>query len=135
MTTQAVPTIELTDKIQQQAEQVVSRNQTASELIEDSIPRELADLINAVLRAAANGDTITISRLPEVLTTTEAARRLGISRPTLMKRIKDGEIDSFKVGTHTRLKAEAVFEYRKKRYADAKKAFEEMRELDEEIFD
>ncbi|SES10874.1 helix-turn-helix domain-containing protein [Corynebacterium cystitidis] len=135
MATTVAPEIELTQKIQEQADHVVSSNRSVHDLTHGAIPHELANVIETVLRAAANGETITLSRLPEVLTTTEAARQLGISRPTLMRKIKKGEIDSFKVGTHTRIKAEAVFDYRRKRHTEAKKAFEEMRLLDDDIFD
>lgn len=135
MAATTAPAIELTKQVQEQADQVVSSNQSVRELTRGAIPQELSSLIETVLRAAANGETITIARLPKVLTTTEAARQLGISRPTLMKKINNGDIDSFKVGTHTRLKAETVFDYRRRRHAEAKKAFDELRQLDEEIFD
>src|SRR5699024_8301713 len=54
------------------------------------------------LASIADDVEVTIGRMPEVLTSTVAAL-LGISRPTLMKWARAGEIASFAVGTHPRL--------------------------------
>ena len=122
----------LTPAIQQQACHVVTNCEGASV---DVFPDDLAQLIHGVIHAAARGESMTISRLPDVLTTTEAAHQLGISRPTLMKRIRDGEIESFKVGSHTRLKTSAVISYQRERLQIAQQAINDIRQLDEEIFE
>ena len=61
-----------------------------------------------------------------------AADLLGVSRPTLMKLAREGEIDSFKVGTHTRFKRDEVLRVRDARAAKRRAAFDELRALDEE---
>ena len=58
----------------------------------------LSQVIQQVLHALAQGQRIEIQTSPQYLTTTMAARRIGISRPTLMKAIRSGELPAFKVG-------------------------------------
>ncbi len=88
-----------------------------------AVPAELADLLEKVMAGAVAGRSIRVEPLPEQLTTTQAAELLGISRPTLMKRIRDGELASVKVGTHHRLAtrdvlaARARAEHRERRAA------------------
>src|SRR5699024_11326343 len=50
-----------------------------------AIPPELRELLRQVVVAFARGKAVTVTTTPEEVTTTEAARELGISRPTLMK--------------------------------------------------
>lgn len=73
------------------------------------LPAEITQVLHQVLTVMARGGTITIGTVPDVLTTSAAAKILGISRPTLMKQITAGTIPSHMVGTHHRLKAEDVF--------------------------
>jgi excisionase family DNA binding protein len=69
--------------------------------------------------------------VPNVLTTTTAAAMLGLSRPTLMKMIADGEIPSHKVGSHHRLAAEDVLQAKCARRHRQRAAFSALRELDD----
>lgn len=62
-----------------------------------------------------------------------AAEILGISRPTLVKLIRDGAIPASKVGTHHRLLAEDVFSYLKERRARQREALDRLRELDDRV--
>lgn len=98
----------------------------------DLAPR-VADLIEAVLESVAHGDAITVGRVPEVLTTTMAAKILGMSRPTLMKHIRDGRLTSHSVGTHTRLRREDVVEFRRSLRADRARAIQVLMELEDEL--
>lgn len=95
------------------------------------MPIDLARIIRNVVLAMASGDRISIATtLPEELTTTVAASQLGVSRPTLMKMIGNGEIASHKVGSHHRLLA-AVEEYKRRRLQRQREAFDKLRGLDE----
>lgn len=66
------------------------------------IPTNLAAFLRNALRVASSGQPIALTRLPEQLTSAEAARKLGISRPTLLKMAREDKIPSHKVGSHTR---------------------------------
>lgn len=97
------------------------------------VPRELADLLKEVIAAMATGSTITIGSIPKEMSTTEAARRLGVSRPTLMKLVRAGTIPSHKVGSHTRLLSSDVLAHIERDRLERRRALDELRELDDEI--
>lgn len=97
------------------------------------LPPELTEVLAQVIEAIARGGAVTVSSMPEELTTTVAARELGISRPTLMKMIRNGEIAARRVGTHHRVKTDEVQRVRADRLARQRQAFEELRDLEEEL--
>ena len=72
--------------------------------------QQLGDALNQVIQhvfhALANGQSIDVQPVPQDLTTTVAAQRIGISRPTLMKAIRSGDLPAHKVGSHFRIRTE-----------------------------
>ena len=133
MTTKTNPAIEVTQAVEQQASQVVANPETFHDAVRGTFPPALASFIESILARVARGENVSVSRPSEVLTTTEAAEHLGISRPTLMKRLREGEIDYFQVGSHTRLRREDVAVYKQRRHARARDEFDAIRDLDNEI--
>lgn len=97
------------------------------------VPDELTQILETVLNVVANGGTVTIGALPEELTTTVAARMIGVSRPTLMKMIDRGEIPAHMVNAHHRLKTSDVHAFQKLRIQQQKEAFAELRVLEEDL--
>lgn len=97
------------------------------------IPTEVSDLLRQVLDAVSQGDTVTIHSLPRELTTTTAAKMLGISRPTLMKLIAEERIPAHKVGSHTRVLTTDVNLLREQQLEKQRRAFDKLLELDEEL--
>lgn len=87
------------------------------------LPDEIADLLGQVLAAVASGRTLTISAIPEELTTSSAAALLGVSRPTLMKMIDAEQIPTHKVGSHVRLRTSDVIRAKRDRRAREREAF------------
>lgn len=104
----------------------VERNGQSQEL-----PPELGRILQRVLDVMADGGSLTISAIPEVLTTTSAAALLDISRPSLMGLIREGKIPAHKVGSHHRLRSEDVFAFRRARRTRERAAFDALRELDD----
>lgn len=96
------------------------------------VPAELSAIIAQVVQAVAAGHAVTVSSMPEELTTTEAAKILGISRPTLMRKISAGEIPARKVGTHTRLRTHDVLAEQHARRQRQLVAFHELRALEDD---
>ena len=94
------------------------------------LPDALGVLMQHVLEVVASGGSVTVSAIPPELTTSSAASILGVSRPTLMKMIRDEAIPAHKVGTHTRLRASDVLAVRKARRARERAAFEALMELE-----
>ncbi|MFI9504464.1 helix-turn-helix domain-containing protein [Nocardia sp. NPDC052566] len=98
-----------------------------------AMPAELASLVGQVLELVSRGCTVTVASVPSELTTTTAAKILGVSRPTLMKLIKDGKMPSHKVRSHTRLLSKDVFAYKEQQRAEQRIAFDELRRLEDEL--
>ena len=97
-----------------------------------SLPLDVQRLISQVLTSVAQRGEITISRVPEELTSTVAAEILGVSRPTLMKWAKEGAIATHKRGTHTRFKRDDVLKLKQQRAEERAQAFSEWREFEKE---
>ncbi len=77
----------------------------------DSLHHFLVELVS-VLNAAK---CVTIVQSQAKLTTVEAASLLGVSRQFLVNLLENNEIPFHKVGTHRRIYASDLFEYRTKR--------------------
>ncbi|MFI6041230.1 helix-turn-helix domain-containing protein [Nocardia sp. NPDC051321] len=97
------------------------------------MPAELSSLIGQVLDLVSRGCTVTVASVPNELTTTTAAKILGMSRPTLMKLIKDGALPAHKVRSHTRLLSKDVFAFKQQQSAEQRLAFEDLRRLEDEL--
>jgi len=97
---------------------------------ETALPAELQEILLRTLHSIASDGEVTIGRMPDHLTSTVAADVLGVSRPTLMKWARIGEIDSFKVGSHTRFRRDEVLRVRALRARERAVAHEALREFD-----
>jgi excisionase family DNA binding protein len=75
------------------------------------LPRESAQKVLALLDAEQSVGALVIPAKQE-FTTTEAAKILGMSRPTLMRLIDVGRISFRMVGKHHRIPASAIQELR-----------------------
>ncbi|NEW55764.1 helix-turn-helix domain-containing protein [Nocardia cyriacigeorgica] len=97
-----------------------------------TMPSELSALVFHLVDLIGRGCTVTIGSIPNEVTTTVAARMLRLSRPSLMKLIRDGKIPAHKVGSHTRLYSRDVLEFRRAQLEAQSQAFDELRALEEE---
>ncbi|MQY23936.1 helix-turn-helix domain-containing protein [Nocardia macrotermitis] len=97
-----------------------------------TLPPELSALVLRLIDLVGRGRTVTLGTIPDEVTTTVAAAMLGISRPSLMKLIRQERIPAYKVGSHTRLHSRDVLAFRRARLEEQGKAFDELRALEEE---
>lgn len=95
------------------------------------VPGPLNAVIRTVLNAIAEGRPVAVSAMPDQLTTTNAASLLGVSRPTLMKWVREGRIDAVKVGSHHRLNAGDVLFLRERLKAEQRSAVFELLDMEE----
>ena len=100
---------------------------------EHVLPRGIERVLMNTLEALATNGSVSIGQMPEELTSTVAADVLSVSRPTLMKWAKDGDIPSFLVGSHRRFHRDDVLSHRKKLASKRQTAFEKLRALDAEL--
>lgn len=94
-----------------------------------SLPRSSAQQLLTLLDA----ENAVVVPVRDLYTTTEAASMLGISRPTLMKLLESGELESEKVGTHHRIPATAIAFYERTRQANRDRAAQAMSEFAERV--
>ena len=63
----------------------------------------LDQIFSYVQRAAAEGELVTLTAKPRMLTPAEVADRMGMSRSTISRKIAAGEIRAIKVGNRNRI--------------------------------
>jgi excisionase family DNA binding protein len=68
------------------------------------LPQELYEGLTDVVGALSQGLAITVAPQHKVLTTSQAAELLGISRPTLVRFLEFDEIPFEKPGRHRRIR-------------------------------
>jgi excisionase family DNA binding protein len=97
------------------------------------LPASAVKMLVHILEEMARGNAITLIPVHAELTTQEAADMLNISRPSLIQLLDGGKIEYRKVGTHRRVRFEALMQY--KRHADAERraALDELAAYDQEL--
>ena len=83
-----------------------------SHAFDREVDPEWAALADYLREAAAAGAIVRLTARPETFTPAEAAARLGMSRSTIARRIKSGEITAVRVGTHYRIPAREFERFR-----------------------
>ncbi|MFG3525054.1 helix-turn-helix domain-containing protein [Nocardia nova] len=97
------------------------------------MPAQLTSLVSQILDLVSRGCTVTVGSVPNEVTTTTAAKMLGISRPTLMKLVKEKALPAHKVGSHTRLFSRDVLEHKERQRVAQREAFDQLRELEDKL--
>lgn len=100
---------------------------------EIDLPPAIGQLVLDVLTHVARGEMVTFVPYGAELTTKEAADLLNVSRPFLVSLLETGEIGFHKVGSHRRVRASDVLEYRAQRDAARHKALSELQRLGQEF--
>lgn len=138
MTTTTRPTRHLTidDAQRQEALALLARLEEHDSSVSNAvlpISKGLEKVLRTALDTIGHGGRVTLTPLPEQLTTTMAADLLGVSRPTLMKLIADGELKATLKGTHHRVALSEVRALKRRRLAEQRAAFAELTALSDEL--
>jgi len=86
-----------------------------------------------ILEEMAKGDAVTLIPVHTELTTQEAADMLNISRPSLIHLLDEGKLGYRKVGTHRRVRFEALIKLKRQADSDRKAALAELAAYDQEL--
>ena len=90
---------------------IASNNNESEDLI---LPGYAINLLLAMLTEMSKGNAITVMPIHAELSTQETAELLNISRPHLVDLLEQGNIPFRKVGTHRRILANDVFDYKQR---------------------
>jgi len=93
----------------------------------------LARSFMELLRYVGSGRAVTIVPTEEQLTTQRAADLLNVSRPYLIKLLEQGDIPHTTVGRHRRIRAQDLFDYKKRRDEERAVALSELAETDADL--
>ena len=92
------------------------------------LPEEVYQILVQVVEALREGKVITIVPRTQRLTTQEAADFLGISRPTLVKLLAEGQIPYEQPGRHRRILFSDLLAYLERRGEERRAALDRMTE-------
>jgi excisionase family DNA binding protein len=92
------------------------------------LPEEVHRALVEVVESMRRGKAITLVPHAQRLTTQEAADILGVSRPTLVKLLKEGRIPFDQPGRHRRILLTDLLAYREQRHADRRAVLDRMTE-------
>ncbi|MFF1831840.1 excisionase family DNA-binding protein [Paenarthrobacter sp. NPDC058040] len=97
------------------------------------MPGPAAELMIRILGKMAAGQGVTVIPTNAELTTQQAADLLNVSRPYLVGLLESGQIDYRKVGTHRRVMAESLYDYKRRTSVAQKDAADELSVLGQEM--
>ncbi|MGK0716098.1 helix-turn-helix domain-containing protein [Leucobacter sp. W1153] len=131
----------LDEQIREQAQETVTRAHDRKfvgfkAVLDDGSELKMPEHVVRALRFTLHGLTqgnLTVTSIPDVLTTTTAAKLLGVSRPTLRKLIDSGELPASKTGSHHKLRLEDVLALKVKRHEARRVALDALRQVDDEL--
>jgi excisionase family DNA binding protein len=97
------------------------------------LPASAVKMLVRILEEMARGNAVTLIPVHAELTTQEAADMLNISRPSLIQLLDEGKIEYRKVGTHRRVRFEALMQYKRHSDAERRAALTELAAYDQEL--
>jgi excisionase family DNA binding protein len=97
------------------------------------LPAPAVRLLLRILEEMARGNAVTIIPVHAERTTQEAADMLNISRPSLIELLEKGKIEYRRVGTHRRVRFEALMKYKRQADEARRAALDELAAYDQEL--
>jgi len=97
------------------------------------IPAAAAHLLVQILDEMSRGNAVKLIPINAELTTQEAADLLNISRPTLIRLLKEGKIEFHKVGTHRRVPFKSAMAFKRHIDEERRAALAELVAYDQEL--
>lgn len=113
-----------------QAVQLTAQESGAGQL---SLPRSVVEAVAAILAHMAAGRAVSVVPHSAELTTQQAADLLNVSRPFLIGLLEAGEIEHHRVGSHRRIPAASLLDYKRRDDARRRGIADELTALSQEL--
>jgi excisionase family DNA binding protein len=97
------------------------------------IPSLAGQMLVRILEEMARGNSMALIPVHAELTTQEAAETLNISRPSLIQLLDEGKIEFRRVGTHRRVRFDALMVYKRRLESDRRAVLAELAAYDQEL--
>lgn len=91
------------------------------------LTKEIAQILLQVADSLTKGKAVFVAPCDTMLTTQDAADMLGMSRPTLVKLLDEGEMPYERLGRHRRIRLDDLEEYARKRHEKVMEMMDEVR--------
>jgi excisionase family DNA binding protein len=98
-----------------------------------TLPASAVRLLVRILEEMARGNAVTVIPVHAELTTQEAADLLNISRPSFIQLLDEGKIEFRRIGTHRRVRFEALMAHKRQIEAERRAALAELAAYDQEL--
>ena len=97
------------------------------------LPAAAVRLLVRILEEMARGNTVALTPVHAEITTQQAADMLNISRPSLIQLLNEGKIGYRRVGTHRRVRFDALMKYKRQTDAARREDLTELAGYDQEL--
>ena len=97
------------------------------------LPATAVRMLIHILEEMARGNAMTLIPVHAELTTQQAAGMLNISRPSLIQLLDEGKIEYRRVGTHRRVRFEALMAHKRRTDAERRAVLAELAAYDQEL--
>lgn len=105
-------------------------NKESDELV---LPGHVVQLLLDILSEMGQGNAISILPIHAELSTQQASNILNVSRPYLVKLLEEGTIPFHKVGSHRRVLAEDLIDYKKSIDEKRNETLDELASMSQEL--
>lgn len=100
---------------------------------EIAIPESMFYVFERVAEVLARGDAVTVLPIGRELTTQQAADILNVSRQYLVRLLDQGVIPFTRTGTHRRIRAIDLLEYKQRRDRERNAALDQLSQISQEM--
>lgn len=97
------------------------------------LPASVVHLISDLLTHMSQGRAVSVVPHDQQVTTQQAAELLGVSRPFVVRQMKEGHLPFIKIGTHRRIKFADVLAHKRKMREESDAAMRRLSEIEDEM--